>query len=150
MAGTIAVTSDKLYGVSTDGHKPLRVVTCTCTHHTDNSLSVTSDGITGLENGALDSGEWCLLGVETKPGGTAPTDATDLTIKNALGADLLGGNGTDLVDATTVAHANAGFTNSDDEVLFPYPIVDTLTFATATNSVASAIFTLKMYLKLMK
>lgn len=150
MAGTMAVATDVLWGWPDGGEYPYRIVTITCTHHTDNSFSVTSAGITGLTNGDLNDGHWGLVGFETKPLGTAPTDGTDLTIKNELGADLLGGNGENAVDATTVVHANAGFTNSDDETIFPYPIHDVLTFATATNSVASANFTLKLYLKLIK
>ena len=43
-----------------------------------------------------------IYSVETWPGGTAPTDASDFTLLDAVtGEDLMGGNGTDAIDATT-------------------------------------------------
>ena len=46
--------------------------------------------------------DFYIYSVETWPGGTAPTDASDFTLLDATtGEDLLGGNGTDAIDATT-------------------------------------------------
>ena len=46
--------------------------------------------------------DYYIYSVETWPGGTAPTDASDLTLLDAVtGEDLLGANGTDAIDATT-------------------------------------------------
>jgi len=43
-----------------------------------------------------------IYSVETWPGAVAPTDASDFTLLDATtGEDLLGGNGTDAIDATT-------------------------------------------------
>ena len=46
--------------------------------------------------------DYYIYSVETWPGATAPTDASDFTLLDAVtGEDLLGGNGTDAIDATT-------------------------------------------------
>ena len=46
--------------------------------------------------------DFYIYSVETWPGGTAPTDASDFTLLDAItGEDLMGGNGTDAIDATT-------------------------------------------------
>jgi len=141
MAGTMAVASDKI--IDSTGRNTymsdLRVIDITCTHHTDNSFSVASTAITGLLHGDLDG--WRIETVETEPdGGTAPTDGTDLTITDARGVDILDGNGTDLVDATTAEGTYCAI----DGQPYAWPVSGTLTFATANNAVASAIFTLRL------
>ena len=46
--------------------------------------------------------DFYIYSVETWPGAPAPTDASDFTLLDAItGEDLLGGNGTDAIDATT-------------------------------------------------
>jgi len=144
MAGTMVVSSDKLIGAQS-GEADLRVLDITCTHHTDNSFSVASTAITGLvhDDAAANFLQgWRIETVEAVPDGTtAPTDGTDLTIKDdTIALDILDGNGTDLIDATTATGTYCAI----DGQPYAWPVSGTLTFATANNAVASAIFTLRL------
>jgi hypothetical protein len=79
-----------------------------------------------------------IYSVKAYPGGTAPTDATDATITDEYGIDLLGGKGTDLVDATSKTWIMAGPVDS----YMPPLITGNITLTITNNSVASAVTTI--------
>lgn len=139
MAGTIVVADDDMYP-HPGGGVAKRIIKLTCTHAAGALSETLGDSTTGLKHGPISG--WSLRHIVTKPGATAPTDATDLTIKDADGSDLLDANGTDKVDATTVESAPAG---ADGEIMDRL-IPGTLTIATANNAVAAAVFTLWLHL----
>lgn len=97
-----------------------------------NPLAVDSDGslfdIRGMK----------LYSVKAYPGSTAPTDATDATITDAYGIDLLGGKGTNLIDATSKTWIMAGPPDS----YMPALITGNITLTITNNSVASAVTTI--------
>ena len=74
-----------------------------------------------------------LYCVGAYPGGTAPTDATDLTLTS--GFDLLDGKGTNAIDSTTTTLTWAGSSSVD----FPVPVVGDITVGITNNAVAGAI-----------
>ena len=119
-----------------------KVVTLTCTHHTDNSLSV------ALASTIMDElSGWYVYSMKSIPSGvTAPTDATDFEITDADGLSLVGANGTDFIDATST-QKTLGYNTflTVNEYLSPVAS-ETWTISTTNNAVASAIFTLKIYL----
>lgn len=75
-----------------------------------------------------------LYSVKAIPGAPAPTDASDLTITDADGVDLLGGKGENLIDATSKTWAPAGPTG----YAVPALIMGNLTINITNNSVNSA------------
>jgi hypothetical protein len=83
-----------------------------------------------------------LYSVKGIPGETAPTDATDLTITDEYGVDLLGGKGTDVIDATSKTWIPAGPAN----YTLPALITGNITATITNNSVNSATFTLVLEL----
>jgi len=93
-----------------------------------NPLAVDADGnyfdIRGLKINA----------VKAYPGTTAPTDATDVTITDEYGIDLLGGKGADLVDATTKTFIPAG----PGAFAQPALITGNISLNITNNSVAEA------------
>ena len=84
-----------------------------------------------------------LYTVETWPGTTAPTDATDCTLSDATtGEDLLGGNGTNGIDATsslTLLPKSAAM-----DISYTPPIKGSLTLGVTNNSVNSAIINVRI------
>ena len=101
-----------------------------------NPLAVDSNGssydIRGLK----------LYSVKAYPGGTAPTDATDATITDEFGIDLLGGKGANLIDATSKTWIPAGPAN----YAFPALITGNITLTITNNSVNSAVTTIVLEL----
>ena len=86
-AGTCVITESRTGG-------DIRWIQYTCTAD-DDDATVTDYTVTGFDGFYLHS-------VETWPGSPSPTDATDLQLLDAVsGFDLLGGNGTNGIDATT-------------------------------------------------
>jgi hypothetical protein len=81
-----------------------------------------------------------LYNVKAWPGSTAPTDATDLTITDAEGIDILGGRGTDLIDATTMTSCCAGSINTE----MPMPIMGPITINITNNAVNAAVIKIKL------
>ena len=75
-----------------------------------------------------------LYTVGAYPGGTAPADATDLTITQDT-IDILGAKGANLIDATTAEITWAGSSTQD----FAVPIVGDITANITNNSVDSAV-----------
>lgn len=79
-----------------------------------------------------------LYSVKAIPGTTAPTDATDLTITDEYGIDLLGGKGTDLIGATSktwIPIGPAGYA-------LPALITGNVTVTITGNLIASAVITI--------
>jgi hypothetical protein len=79
-----------------------------------------------------------LYSVKVIPGATVPTDATDLTITDEYGIDLLGGKGTDLIDATSktwIPIGPAGYA-------LPALITGNVTVTITGNLIDSAVITI--------
>ena len=97
-----------------------------------NPLAVDSNGspydIRGLK----------LYSVKAYPGATAPTDATDLTITDEFGCDLLGTKGTNFIDATSKTWIPAG----PEGYALPALITGDITVNISNNAVNSAITTI--------
>ena len=88
-AGSCVLTQS---GTQPGSERMWRQYTCTAD---DSDGTVPAYTVTGFY-------DFYIYSVETWPGGTAPTDASDFTLLDAVtGEDLLGGNGTDAIDATT-------------------------------------------------
>lgn len=85
-------------------------------------------------------GGW-LVAYEFIPGTTAPTTLMDLTLLNADGHDVLGGNGSDIVTTTTTKRPPL----DSDSNSFPAEVFGDLTPVPTGNSVNSATFKLKLY-----
>ena len=87
--------------------------------------------------------DFYIYSIETWPGGTSPTDATDLTLLDAVtGEDLLGANGTDAIDATT---PKTIFPRSAAMSLNFYHLVKgNMTINVTNNSVNSAIINVRI------
>ena len=75
-----------------------------------------------------------IVGVETDPGSTAPTDDYDITIESANGVDLLGGSGADR-DTANTEYTRPYINNTYAEV----PYQGKLTLTITNNSVDSAV-----------
>lgn len=94
MAGTVVLSSDKMYG-------EMREVIFTCT--SDASLATIPDtdlcALAGTVYGTLSG--WALAAVETKPGTTGPTDNTDMYLLTDFGSDMLAAGGENMIDNTT-------------------------------------------------
>jgi len=88
----------------------------------------------------IDLTGYFLYSAKAWPGATAPTDATDLTITDIDGVDLLGGRGTDFIDATSKTSTSAGTLVTD----MPMPITSNLTITITNNAVNSAVCYIKL------
>jgi hypothetical protein len=75
--------------------------------------------------------------VQVYPGGVTPTDASDMTI-TMDGVDILGGRGTNLIDATSYTSCAPGTIGAVGDV----PITGNMTLNVSNNSVASSVFTI--------
>jgi len=76
--------------------------------------------------------------IKVIPGTTTPTDASDLTITDEYGVDLLGGKGTNLISATLKTWALFGPAGYSVSAL----ITGDTTITITGNSVHSATFTI--------
>lgn len=76
--------------------------------------------------------------IKTIPGGTAPTDNSDITITDEYGVDLLGGKGTNLISATLKKWALFGPENFAVSAL----ITGNTTITITNNVVNSAVITI--------
>lgn len=79
-----------------------------------------------------------LYSVKAYPGATAPTAATDVTITDEFGIDVLGGKGVDLIDATSKTWVPVGPAN----YALPALVTGNITVNITNNSVDGAITTL--------
>ena len=131
-AGTVTESIHKY----SDGNRIMVKMTC---------VASSSDGTlpdTAFSTAAMNilTGNYKLYSVMTYPGGTAPTDATDLTL-SMNGMDLLGAKGTNLIDATTT---ESTFPYSVGMGLYRFPVItNTLTQAITNQAVHSATFTIE-------
>ena len=139
MAGTITGVLTRM-GVR-QGSPQICKFVLTCTADADNSsfpatilnpLAVDSNGV------SFDIRGLKLYSVKAYPGSTAPTDATDLTITDEFGVDLLGTKGTNFIDATSKTWIPAGPENYS----FPALITGNITVNISNNAVKSAVTTI--------
>jgi len=90
------------------------------------------------------AGYW-LCSMETDPGSTAPTDDYDITVKSALGTDLLGGAGANRDETNTeIAYPTIDSTSGQKGCV---PINSALTLGISGNGVDSATTTIKLDLR---
>lgn len=109
------------------------VLTCTA-DASDGSLPDTNFGGPGT-NLTKNLNGYYLYEVKIVPGGTGPTDDSDLYIKDSDGIDLLGGLGVDKIDNATTSHFQPSF----------YPRINSvLTASVSNNSVNGAVFTITL------
>ena len=123
-------------GETTTYRDNMRIITLTCTaDESDGSFPATDIAIG-------DADGFYLYEIRTAPGATAPTDATDLTLTNSNGLDVLGGAGTDKIDATSSLRFFPK--NTDGEYAFPAITETPLTLTITNNSVNAAVFTIEI------
>lgn len=120
-------------GTHPGGERMWRQYTCTADAADGSAPAYT---VTGFH-------DFYIYSVETWPGDTTPTDATDLTLLDATtGEDLLGGNGTDSIDATTpktiLPRSTAMGLN------FYHMVKGNMTLNITNNSVNSAIMNIRI------
>lgn len=97
-----------------------------------NPLAVDSNGV------SFDIRGLKLYSVKAYPGAPPPTDATDLTITDEYDIDLLGGKGTNLIDATSKTWIMAGPPDS----YMPALITGDITLTITNNLENSAVTTI--------
>jgi len=139
MAGTITGVLNRIQ--TQQGRPKIAEVVLTCTAHTDGTYPATVvNTLAGLAG--FDIRGFKLYSVKSIPGTTPPTVASDLTILDKHGVDLLGGKGTDFIDATDKKWALVGPVGYNAPAL----ITGDITVNIANNSVNSAIVTLVLEL----
>ena len=107
--------------------------------------TATADASTGSLPALTVTGfhDFALFTVETWPGAPSPTDATDFTLSDAVtGEDLMGGTGTNGIDATTPISLIPYSTGMD--VYYTPLIKGNLTLTVTNNSVNSAIINVRI------
>lgn len=83
-----------------------------------------------------------LLEYHTWPGATAPDDASDFTLEDSNGMDVLGTAGTNGIDATTTVRAFPKNTAGSSAY---WPAIDeTLTLKVTNQATGSAIWNIKL------
>lgn len=135
-AGAITGTITRIQ--TQQGRPQMVVVVLTCTASADNA-SYPATVVNTLANIL----PWDLRGlklysVKVIPGATAPTDATDLTITDEYGVDLLGTKGTNFIDNTSktwIPVGPAGYA-------LPALITGNITVNISNNAVNSALTTI--------
>lgn len=139
MAGTITGVLTRI--AVRQGSPQICKFVLTCTADADDSsfpatilnpLAVDSNGV------SFDIRGLKLYSVKAYPGSPAPTDATDLTITDEFGVDLLGTKGTNFIDATSKTWIPAGPENYS----FPALITGNITVNISNNAVKSAVTTI--------
>lgn len=83
---------------------------------------------------------YSLQKIQTIPGGVPPVDDTDMTLLDAVGADLLGGNGANKIDNATINE----FTPIVGGVPSTQPVLGALTLHIANQTTNSATFTINL------
>lgn len=130
MASSITVSSVREVKNSA-GVVTQRVFVIGCVAHTDGTF--TSTTLPYDFSGQLDLVTYAV-------GATPPTAASDLTILDNEGVDVLGAAGADKVTTT-----NSQFKPAIGSAAVSRPIVDNLTLAIAANIVNGATFTISLY-----
>ena len=139
MAGTVTMTINE-YKVL--GNPTTRELIFTCTADAAAaSYPATSTGVKTNSIHNLTFTErlrgWQMQKIIVDPGAVAPTVASDLTLKDSHGIDLLDGNGTDLIHNTD--SKQSFFMTGGVPTL--QPVLGDLTLAITNNSVNSAVLT---------
>ena len=136
-AGSITGTATRV--PVRQGSPPMVLITLTCTadataHTWPATVVNTLDNVSTYDLRGLK-----LYSVMAIPSAvTAPTAATDLTITDTNGVDLLGGKGTDFISDTAKTWIPAGPSN----YAFPALITGNITVTMSNNLVNSAVITL--------
>ena len=139
-AGTITGAITRIQ--AQQGRPQIVKVVLTCTASADNA-SYPATVVNTLANiSTWDLRGLKLYSVKAIPGGTAPTDATDLTITDEYGVDLLGGKGENLIDATSKTWIPVGPANYS----IPAFVTGNITVNITGNAVNSAVTTLVLEL----
>ncbi len=132
-AATVTGTSTPYYSRS-DGKLEGYIVHLICTASSPaTTLSNSIDTISGVSTYLLNGTR--LNSVKAYPGATAPTDATDITITDPYGIDLLGGKGTDLIDSASKTETLVGPSGA----YAPMRSIGTKSISITNNSVSEAI-----------
>jgi len=120
-------------GTHTGSERMWRQYTCTADASTGSAPAYT---VTGFH-------DFYLYSVETWPGTTAPTADSDVTLLDAItGEDLLGGNGTDAIDAATpntISPKSAAMSAN-----FNHLVKGNMTINITNNAVHSAIMHIRI------
>lgn len=138
--GTITGTLERIQ--TQQGRPQIVEIVLTCTASADNASypATVVNTLSGISTWDLRGLK--LYSVKAIPGGTAPTDESDLTITDEYGVDLLGGKGTNLIDATSKTWTPAGPSN----YALPALITGNITVNITNNAVNSAVVTLVLEL----
>jgi len=136
MAGTVVLSSDKLY-VGASGKYETRELTILCTGDASDG-TIPDTNLCSLVAADKPLHGWGLCSIETVPGATGPTDNSDVYLKTANGTDILEGNGENMLD------------NAANNIIYP-PLIPLIVFLTLTldvdnQSVNSAVYTIIMNL----
>ena len=111
------------------------VVKCAVVAHTTGAVTTEALSLGNTIEGML------LTKFAVIPGATGPTDSSDLYVYDALGIDLLAGQGVDKIMNATKTQG----VPSIDGVLAPQPVVDAISIAVSNNSVNGATFDIYLY-----
>ncbi len=135
-AGTFTGTSTPYYNRAT-GKVEGFIVHLVCTANDPaTTISSSIDTISGVNTYSLAGTN--LHNVKSYPGATAPTDASDLTITDSYGVDLLGGKGTNLIDSTDYTQTLVGPSGA----YAPQRSIGTKSVTITNNAVANAVINL--------
>jgi 3D (Asp-Asp-Asp) domain-containing protein len=126
----------------------VKVIKLACTAHTDGTfadvvIDATAPGTPASGEVKVSVRGWWLYKYQIVIGATGPTAATDFTIKDSFGIDILGGQGTDGIPATGT---NEDYPKIADQAA-NQPVVTPLTLAIANNAVNAAVFDIYLYFK---
>ena len=107
---------------------------CQCaTDHSFTNYAFPSANIETLRRGG-----YCLWKIQTIPGGTPPTDNTDMTLLDSGSVDILGGAGANMIDNATKNEFSPLINGSPSL----QPVLSALTLTVSNNAVADATFTI--------
>lgn len=143
MAGTITGVLTRM--ITKLGRPSMATLRLTCTADAANGsfpAMVINPLAVDINNSSFDIRGLKLYSVKAIPGDTAPTDATDCTITDADGVDLLGGKGADLIDATSKTWVPFG----PSTFALPALITGDISINITNNSVNSAQTTIVLEL----
>jgi hypothetical protein len=138
MAGTITAEIERWQ----IGERHSAKVTLTCTGDASDGSFPATNINTLVKALGFDIRGMKIAEVKAAPGGTAPTDASDVEITDENGIDILGARGTNFIDATSKTYMVPGPASQHQPVL----ITGDLTVAITNNAVHSAVTTIVLNL----
>lgn len=139
-AGSSVTLADALIK-NAQGYATFYVVTATCVGDDTNGAIADTDiaaGETGITLGGPIG--WCLYKVIADPGATTPDADTDVIVKDTGDNDLLNGNGTGMLDATTT---NATHPAIDGQAA-RQPIIGTITLDVDGQTAVDALYVITL------